>query len=270
MWQTVAFVWLGMRLGTIFGLIVFLAYVDWCDAPVSDGKPLPNQAPLIAALLAAFIAHSIETAFSFSIGTTGAYFWIYAGLLVAVGNILPRSASTVPEEARPRPVDERGRRDSGQSRTSRPQGRTFSAVPPNHHLEQIAAGALMALVLANLGFELLRKGNETSPAAIMVHALTRIPGTNDAFSAWIVGMLLVAALLFATVWMNGCRPADGRRFTSLRWMLLTSMVLAISFWSVIAFHLGSMRSLTPDDPNLANDVFAGYERLVLDTTSSTG
>ena len=64
-------------------------------------------------LLAALVAHFIEINFGIAIVATRMLFWIYVGLLIVVGYILPLHSSNEVSQAKP-PVQEMVREDKRQ------------------------------------------------------------------------------------------------------------------------------------------------------------
>jgi tetratricopeptide (TPR) repeat protein len=106
------FVPLGLPLGLVAGTVLYLSWR-------AIGSQINNQAPfdlhqplLLVGLFGAIVGHFIEVHFVFSIAATYTYFWLYAGLLVALARIsettTPATVTTgvIPAENSPAEMDE--------------------------------------------------------------------------------------------------------------------------------------------------------------------
>jgi tetratricopeptide (TPR) repeat protein len=258
-WQGPGFFWLGWRCGSVLGLLVFMSAVA---LPEPDNIRHPwslDMTLLVAALLGAAIGHSIEIAFSFAVGTTAAYFWIYTGVLIAAARLVGQADAAM-TASQPLSIATPGRaRNTRSARRDRDR--------PPHGMwarrDEIVGGGVIALVMLNLGFELLRKGPDTAPVTIVVNALTRVPATNNQFSLWIAGIVVASGLLFAIAWTTAHRSADPQSWsTTLGVVVLVAFGLTAISWGVVAFHLASMRPLLSEAIDLAS-VFDDYTTLTV-------
>jgi tetratricopeptide (TPR) repeat protein len=94
------FVALGLPFGLVIGMILHMIWQGIIQQPPDDQHVALSTHPLLLiGLLGAVIGHFIEVHFVFSIAATYTYFWIYAGLLVALSRIKPDAASATETEA---------------------------------------------------------------------------------------------------------------------------------------------------------------------------
>lgn len=96
--QGVAFAFLGLQLGAVFGMAAYVSAWTLVASPPSPGDDpdAPEHAPdthrLALACLAAIVAHVLETSFSFRLVTTGMLFFIACGLLLVCSDARFRGA----------------------------------------------------------------------------------------------------------------------------------------------------------------------------------
>ena len=93
--------WAGMGIGV--GMVGgFFLYLGWYIMTTSkrDHIQWSTQKLLLSLLLSALTAHFIEIQFSFGITATRLYFWVFAGMIVAVGFFVPgrKNAGVVSEQ----------------------------------------------------------------------------------------------------------------------------------------------------------------------------
>lgn len=182
------FVPLGLPFGIIAGSVIFLVWQGYIGQkraePVvvgngsgSDGTEtgLPTTAQisgyylLLIGLFAALVGHFIEVHFVFSIAATYTYFWLYAGLMLALARldgtelvVTPAAERTLAEESpaetesEPVPDAHRGRKARNRRTTSK--RRTGGAAGPagpvrNWEVRVGAQGLAMAIILIILVFD---------------------------------------------------------------------------------------------------------------------
>lgn len=93
---------LGLPFGLVTGVVIHLIWQGLISQPEVSAQPSPsfNHPILLIGLLGALIGHFIEVHFVFSIAATYTYFWIYAGLLVALSKIAEPATQRLSEPAR--------------------------------------------------------------------------------------------------------------------------------------------------------------------------
>ena len=89
---------LGLPFGLIAGLMIFLIWQGLIrQGDISDTLKFSDYTLLLIGVLGAIVGHFIEVHFVFSIAATYTYFWIYAGLIVALSKISSLEAEAASE-----------------------------------------------------------------------------------------------------------------------------------------------------------------------------
>ena len=90
-WQGLPFLGVALPFGMIMGIIIYMILVSLFGHFVAINTPYEKlRAYILLALLAAVVAHFIEINFGIAIAATRTYFWVYSGMLLLVGYVLPR------------------------------------------------------------------------------------------------------------------------------------------------------------------------------------
>lgn len=154
------FAGVGLPAGITVGIVAYLLGYAFThlDAPP---QPARRDDLLLIALLAGVMAHFIEIHFGIAVAATRLYFWLYAGLAVAVGMPLVDAATTD---------------------TARPQE---SAAAPLLSGNLVAVTPIVGLILILLTFSFWVRGVDVRAHA---PALCVLGG-----SVWLLGALLVGA-----------------------------------------------------------------------------
>lgn len=227
-WRGLPYFGVSLPAGMMLGVMVYLILVSLFGhfkAPSSPQEKL--RAYILLGLLAAVVAHFIEINFGIAIASTRTYFWVYAGLLLLVGYVLPKYGeygevqlgtspvqSPVETEApadEPRP-DQARRSDAAQEKkaaasaaASARRKRQAGAQQPEAEQgerswlrQAVALGLIMAIVIMTLGYLYITNASrETSLARLIVSSLTRLKPTDaNSASSGVVALLL-------TVWVGG-------------------------------------------------------------------
>jgi tetratricopeptide (TPR) repeat protein len=269
-WRGMGFLGLGLRLGTIGGLLAYLMWVSWRKEFDSTTQGVPvGRALIIAALLASLVAHLVEISFSFETSITLLYFWIYLALLLVIGDRRSSMLPTAMTEQAPA-----GNRDS-MTENRAVAGRT--AFPPKKRRwlgvasqpaarasgpasrawrSELICGLLMALFLIN--FYLFDNPKPGTPALqMLVERLTSSPS----FLVSTLGIFLLLAVMLT----NESRNAIPRKpwLASLSVTLAVAAALGLIYWVAFASHLGHL--LPASDVTLENlDRFRGNQVGIVD------
>jgi tetratricopeptide (TPR) repeat protein len=251
-WQGLGFLGLGPRLGTCLGLIAFLVWVSGCgkfDLPETTTVP---RWLLIAGLLSAIIAHLVEISFSFVFETSLFHFWIYIGLMFAIGRLDSSSSTNEGERTVSRigPTSDIERQPALKSsikpQTTTSQNRAiprlFEWLKSNSH--QVTGGLLIAVMFSDLGMVLLQKTGTSSAIRTIVDGLTRLPAAGNAFTVFILLGIGLIGLITALLWTNEGETEGTHKKAAhgLYPLFLTSIVVALIYWLVLARHKASMVS----------------------------
>jgi tetratricopeptide (TPR) repeat protein/O-antigen ligase len=112
-WQGIAFAGLGLPFGFILGLIIYLVLIAVFSKWGGSEESITSARSLtLIVLLSAVVAHFAEINFGISIVSTKTYFFLYAGLIVAVGYQLPKMGAYRTDENLP----DTSKQKSGSSR----------------------------------------------------------------------------------------------------------------------------------------------------------
>ncbi|MCC7359405.1 MAG: O-antigen ligase family protein [Anaerolineales bacterium] len=253
-WQGPEFIGVGLPFGMLLGLIAFLTLYALVGLPreqAVDNQAVsaaePWRAILLIGLFSAIVAHFTEIHFGIAIVSTRTHFWIYAGLMLVLGFILPRRVAA----AEPAGVEETPARLRRRGRTA-----TRLAVAPEaprSTAEQwgpVLVGALLiTLVLVTLGFDFMTNNNRSTQAGrIMINALTTLPSAEGGTPSYgILG-------LFAVTWLAGGalilleepQTMRGRNlWSTLAAGLLLALILALIGLIAITSHLAAIAGIAP-------------------------
>lgn len=270
--QGADFGWMGYMFGTTLGVLAYLALVALFARfeKLSLNLPMP-YAMAVMASLAAVMAHWIEFSVSFTIVATGMMVFIFAGLIVVGGYILPRlekqpglaienQPETVSEQ---QPVVAKQASSSAARRRQRAEpaplqraGRVGGAFWSAERVEIGINAALVTLIVSTLGYIFLQVAPVGSIFRIISDSLFRVHGA--ATSTWpaLFLMMLISWLGGCLVlsWENGKEAArSGAWLKSFGWTVLISGLGSLVFWLIQA---GGLVNLIQQVQNKPNDLIA--------------
>ncbi|HZU87603.1 MAG TPA: O-antigen ligase family protein [Anaerolineaceae bacterium] len=280
MWRQGAnFGWMGYMFGTALGVLVYLVLVALFARfeKLSLNLPMP-YALLVMASLAAVMAHWIELSVSFTIVSTGMLVYVFAGLIVVGGYILPRMEKQpgVPlesqPEAAPAQLPTRAMPASAKQAATSARGRRRGESAPAQVQRASRAGGsfwstqraeiginafIVTLIVSTLGYIFLQVSPVASVFRIIGDSLFRVHGATT--SSW-------PALFLMTLlsWLGGClilswenyKDATQRASVWLKplgWTVLVSGIASLVFWFIQA---GGLVSLIQQVQNQSSDLIA--------------
>ena len=95
MWRGPEYIGVAYPLGSIVGIVVyFFYYALLSPVPEEETDPFSANRLLMAGLLAGVLAHYVEIHFGIAIAATRLYFFVFVGLMLVVGYVLPRVQTT--------------------------------------------------------------------------------------------------------------------------------------------------------------------------------
>lgn len=239
--------------GTVLGLLVYLVF-----AALRASGEVRIEHPhrfLLIALLGGILAHYIEINFGIAIASTRTWFWVFAALLIVLGEgwlsepVLARSAISSGGLSA-RKARGRVRRESRETSV-----RATPMVRPWWPWVA-ASGLLMALMLSLLSYEFVtNQGQRLDAWSLIVTSLTRLPLQGNRFSPFILLMLgLTGGLGAALVLAEGVRRD---------WVPARAVFPALGLYGVIAgggwliytlAHAGILAALIARVPQTVEDV----------------
>lgn len=95
LWRGPEYIGVAYPLGSIMGIVVYLIYYAlFSPVPEEETDPFSANRLLMAGLLAGMLAHYVEIHFGIAIVATRLYFFVFVGLMLVVGYVLPRVQET--------------------------------------------------------------------------------------------------------------------------------------------------------------------------------
>jgi len=252
-WQGPEFIGVGLPFGMLLGLIVFLTLVALVGLPkveAAEGPPTltgePWRAILLIGLFSAIVAHFTEIHFGIAIAATRTHFWIFTGLMLVLGYILPtRAAAAEPAGVEETPARLRRRGRTATRLTSAPEAR-----PAAEQWGPVLVGAmLITLVLVTMGFDYMTNNNRSTQAGrILVDALTVLPSAPEGTRSYaILGLIAITWLAGGTLaLLEEPQTMRGRNlWSTLAAGLILSFLLSLVGYIAITTHLATIAGITP-------------------------
>jgi len=255
--RSLRFAGVGLPVGLILGVAVYVAIAAFADPAASATPPAPRgraagptafggRELLLAALLALVVGHFVEIHFGIAIAATRLYFWLALALLIALGTGRLR-LEPEPEVARPavRAVAPAGRR----RRKAAHEVRQSLAAPhaPAAFLGPAAAGLLGALLLGTVLFGFVNNlPGDTNPLRILWKSLTsvQLPNGGSVQSPGIVALAFLTWVLGA-LWVVGEAENMGPRPGRWWWPKAFGLYGALSLGGALLFALVQASQVQP-------------------------
>jgi tetratricopeptide (TPR) repeat protein/O-antigen ligase len=251
LWQGPEFFGVGLPFGMLIGLIAFLTVYALIALPrmaaagsaAVQASPEAWRAIALIGLFSAIVAHFAEIHFGIAIVSTRTHFWIYTGLMLVLGFILPATTSaSEPAVAAVAATAAKARR----------RGRTTTVTSNNddkpwqEEWGPVLAGASMiCAILVTLGFDFITNNTKSTQAGqILSDSLTRL-GSNPSFA--ILGMMLITWLAGGVLAL--LEEPQGPRGRKLGGTIVAGLglcaVAALIAWFTFAAHLASIAAFQP-------------------------
>jgi len=268
LWQGLAFLGVGIPFGGLVGLGVYtlIVMIQASRSPKLRQDLGGRYAIWIVALMAAVIAHFIETQFGFDIAATRTYLWAYTGMMVVIGWRLAVEPSSVSEEVKeeaPRPSRKRRRGSAHPPQVPR---------VPDSVLDwrsgALTLGVIAIMILVTMLFDYITVQPDDPGVLLTIwHSLTRSRGETS---------LVILSLLIVTWGMIGLmglcdlavRPeSQGRTVTD--WLAAVGGFILVSLFGAGLFallHAARVRPLSitsPDAPIPLADTYAFFVAFLL-------
>jgi len=280
-WRGIAYFGVALPAGMILGVIIYVVLASlfsWFDPIQTPDEKL--RAYLLLGLLAAVAAHWVEINFGIAIVATRTYFWVYAGLLLLVGYILPlhdKYHSSVQEDPAIEAAGQNTKQQEGsrraargassrRSKSSRPsasrkrrktsQSSVLSFVwnTPDWLRQALIGGALTAVALITLAFDYITNAaHGTSAIKIIWGSLTFLPGqgrTSYGILALVITTWLLGVILLVSESMG--RIQNGGENYLRTWAKMLGIALGISALIGLMYglwHASSLASLARTPAN---------------------
>lgn len=237
-WQGAGFMGLGLRLGTVGGLLAYLGWVAWSQQVDRSSQKVPSsQTFLVMAFSAAIVAHLTEIAFSFPVESTSLYFWVFAAVLWVVGERFGgEAASGIIRNKLDQTNGTQKVHDRAQLKSGAPGESGFLAWVSARRTE-VFVGCLTALVLVNLGATLLHHTGTTSAVLTVWESVTQVPGQGEQVHVALPLAIIGFWLFLAGIGCMGGGIQERRSwFGSWCVALGCSGALAAIYWATLGYH----------------------------------
>jgi tetratricopeptide (TPR) repeat protein/O-antigen ligase len=259
---------IGLPFGMLIGLIIFLTIYAINELPrlgAAIAGGLPSNSPetwraiALIGLFSAIVAHFTEIHFGIAIVSTRTHFWIFTGLMLVLGFVLPNITSL--SDPALLADTQAAAVASGASAKSRRRARVASPVissngerPWHEEWGAVLVGAAMTgAILVTLGFDFIANNDKATQAGqILAESLTQL-GTGAAVthSYAILGLMLITWIAGGALFLLE-EPQNARR-SSLGGAILASLGIsggvALVAWLTFAGHLASIASFQPTNLN---------------------
>lgn len=274
LYRGVEYFGVGMPFGMLLGLLVYITYVaivgDY-EAPQSAGEAARTLVLIV--LMAGIVAHFLEINFGIAIAATRTYFWVFSGLLLCAGYILPRhnqyELNGVEEIKVQTTTPSSARGVQGGKGTKKRRGREGSRAErkpvSTDFKDALSASFLVGIILTALGYNYLTnmKGLE-SAGSVIWSSLSRLPNRDNVVSYGILALVLTSWVMSAILFVPE-RKQNGNLSSWLRSLGLTlviSAVIGLIYWFIQAGALAAIARFTASDLNQVLQQVQRYEDLL--------
>jgi len=245
LWRGVEYFGVGLPFGILIGLLGYITFVALLAAyrPLETAGELKRALVLIV-LIAAVVSHFVEINFGIAIAATRTYFWVYTGLLVVVGYLLPLYGDDGEDK---KAFQEKMVSNSAEKKGKKKRHGKGGPVLENKERalgvqESLIASLVIALVLLTLDFDFIANPRGIkSGLGLLWSAFTRLPNHNNAISYGILVLILTTWLFMAIVWASeSTRAGGGHWWKSFAFTLGVSMFIGLIYGLWHASNLAAM------------------------------
>lgn len=245
-WQGPALFGVGLPFGMLLGLIGFLTLYALIPTNTEAPRLESWKAVALIGLFAGMVAHFTEIHFGIAIVSTRTHFWVYTGVMLAVGYAMTQGATTTapaaPAEAEA-PATPARRRPKATSAKFAP---TYTGV--DSVWWHIAASAgVVTMVLITLGYNFITNPfRKTETFTILSESFTLLPGPQRE-SLWVLWLILGTALVGSFLAFAEENRLTTRPWNWGNWAATLGIALAASalYWVLQASRLAAVARVTP-------------------------
>ncbi|MCI0520228.1 MAG: O-antigen ligase family protein, partial [Chloroflexi bacterium] len=239
LWRGVEYFGVGLPFGMLIGLLAYLTlaaiFGQYRATPTAGER---GRSLTLIVLIAAIVSHFVEINFGIAIASTRTYFWMYAGLLVCAGAILPLYGEYgAAQAAHPRTgvvaEEKKGGQRSVKKKARARSGEHESAGWLEEYRPALAAGMLAALVLITLGFDFIANPRGIkSGLEVLWGMLTRLPNQGNVISFGVLSMMLTTWIAMAIA-----LTAEEGGHAGSSWLKRLGLALAVSLAVTLVYWL---------------------------------
>jgi tetratricopeptide (TPR) repeat protein len=252
----VEYLGVGLPFGMIVGIVVYLTLFALMTFSKQRSNAQNNPySPLLIVLFSAIVGHFVEINFGIAIVATRTLFWVYTGLILVMGFVLPRMIQT---EVQPEVVEATNEvRSKSKSykkekisstrarRIAERNKQPIFGYMSNWLRNTVIGSMIMGIILATLGYDYVtNSSHSTSFLGIIIDSLTRLPNKENIFSLGVLLLIIITwvtgTLLFAT---ENVEQAENHTWIyKLGFMGFTSLAIGVLFWLWQGISLAIMAS----------------------------
>ena len=238
------------------GYLIIELFTSGHKSPQTLGES--TRSLTIIVLLTAILSHFVEINFGIAIVSTRTYFWLYSGLVVVAGLILPIYNQY---DFSSLPLPQSTERNSEQTRSGtqkykrKKRGRSPSptvSLNLTYLVEYVLPATLITTILVStIGFDVITNPSGLrSSFAVLWASLSRLPNQNWAYSPGI--LLLILTILFISIILQIAEASLENN--NLRWWKTFGLVLGGTIFLSLIFWIWHASSLVTIAANTATDL----------------
>lgn len=259
----IGFLGVGLPFGMIIGVVFYLTvYAFYSISKTEEIKQHNPYTLLLIVLFAAVVGHFVEINFGIAIVATRTLFWIYAGLTLVIGFILPKinlvDTKSLPLEATNEVKDYHPGRKKEKFSVAKSRRnldryrRPIIGDKPDWFRDTMIGAVIVGIIVATLGFDYVtNSAHSTSFVVIIINSLTRLANQDNAVSLGILALIITTwiagILLFA---VENDEHLEYRTWLQdLVMMFTVSIAIGTLFWILHGISLAALASFTPANQN---------------------
>jgi tetratricopeptide (TPR) repeat protein/O-antigen ligase len=261
MWQGIAFAGLGLPFGLISGLIIYLGLIAVAQKGANPDQTYSGTRSLVLiVLLSAIVAHFAEINFGISIVSTKTYFFVYAGLIVAVGYQMPKMGEYLQTDA----VSKHKNQTTKYSRRrKRPRFRKSAEENRRWRRSVILASGVVSLLLLPMYYEYIANlRGLTTASQVLWTSLTQLEENVISYG---VLALVITTWLSAGVTLASEIPQkhlESNWWKSFGSILAISGAISLFYGTWLSGSLTRLARMVPQNINQVITQAAGLENLL--------
>ncbi len=264
LWRGIEYLGIGLPFGMLTGLVLYILLTGLIrKTTISQTNNIVPGTLMITMLLTALVAHFIEINFGIAIVATRMLFWIYIGLLIVVGYLIPLRDQHGVTQTNMDVIfsdvsDTRQEKKivSGKRRKAEQAGPYLPDHQPAWKRQMYIVGLIISLILVTLSYDyIINPHQDTTISAILINSFTRLSKWNFKFSAGILGLLGITIILGIMLFTSENKLIQA---TGDWWKVFGGAVgTALGIWFLFSvIYAGKLSALAQSTPKNQYDVLA--------------
>jgi tetratricopeptide (TPR) repeat protein/O-antigen ligase len=247
----------GLPFGMVIGLVAYLSIYAIFTPVSEDVISYKNPyALLIIVLFSAIVGHFVEINFGIAIVSTRTLFWVYSGIILVIGFVLPKinpiapSASLVEATAEVKYAPAGKRKERSTLKNTRKNGqsrRPYIDDRPEWVRNALIGSVIIGLIMATLGYDYITNPNHSLNFVSILYDSLFTLSKNDAFSPWI--FILISLTLLVGILLYAAELEGSQEITSwlktLGLMAGIAIFIGVLYWFIHSIRMAFLQSITP-------------------------